>query len=180
MIEYRVNKDKGVVCAFMKDCNRDFVNYVYNCTAVHRNGNCNYVASLINRKYLEEFPDKFVAVAKCNSETGDTFNEEFGKEVAKAKLLSKYYSVRGRFIRNIFADIQEMFETTLDNLNDGFFVASSKMTMNNDIVYAVNLGYNPTDPNDSLMKYVNEEDSEDWVDIDVYDEEEPSSTEENN
>lgn len=187
MIEYRVNKDKGVVCAFMVNCNEDFVNYVYNCTAVHRNGSCNYIADLINAKYLEEFPDRFVAVAKCNPETGDEWNEEFGKEVAKAKLLAKYYNVRGRFIRDIFSDIQNMCEDTLDKLNEGFFTASSKMTMNNDVVYAVNRGYNPTDPEDSLMKYLDSDEDEDWVDVDGFDEdvdedadEEPVIEEENN
>ena len=182
MIEYRVNKDKGVVCAFMKDCNRDFVNYVYNCTAVHRNGSCNFIADLINTKYLNEFPDRFVAVAKCNSETGDEWNEEFGKEVAKAKLLAKYYNVRSRFIRNIFGDIQDMFEDALNKLNDGFFVSSSKMTMNNDVVYAVNQGYNPTNPDDDLMKYI---ETDDWTDIDDFEddvvgEEDQATDEENN
>ena len=171
MIEYRVNKNKGVVCAFMVGCNQDFVNYVYNCTAVHRNGNCNFAAELINQKYLNEFPDRFFATAKCNEETGDEWNEEFGKEVAKAKLLSKYYTVRARFIKDIFSDISEMITGTngvLDKLNEGFFMATTKMSMNNDIVFAVNQGYNPTDPDDDISKYVGDDEplnEEEWADI---------------
>ena len=170
MIEYRINKDKGVVCAFMTNCNHDFVNFVYNCTAVHRNGDCNFVADLIDKKLLEEFPDRFFAVAKCNPETNDTWNEEFGKEVAKAKLLSKYYRVRARFIGEIFSDISMMmndFRTgILSRLNEGFSVATEKMTINNEIVYAVNTGYDPTDPDSDITQYL---DAQDWNDLEAAD-----------
>lgn len=184
MIQYRVNKNKGVVCAFMTDCNQDFVNYIYNCTAVHRNGNCNFLANLINQKLLNEFPDRFFAVAKCNPETGDEWNEEFGKEVAKAKLLSKYYNVIARFVKDIFSDIANMVTETggiLDKLNDGFFMATTKLAMNNDIVSAVNMGYNPTDPEDDISKYYISMDTplsdEEWEELDISDEEKTSSKE---
>jgi len=182
MIEYRVNKNKGVVCAFMKDCNQDFVNYVYNCTAVHRNGDCNFLADIINKKFLEEFPDRFYAVAKCNPETNDEWNEEFGKEVAKAKLLTKYYRVRSRFIGEIFNDIHKMVnddqEGILSKLNEGFFTATTKMSANNDLVYAVNMGYDPTDPNSDISNYITGNDDisdEDWEELENMVEELPTT-----
>ena len=42
----------------------------------------------------------------------------------------------------------------LDKLNEGFFMATTKLAMNNDLVSAVNMGYDPTDPDDDISKYV--------------------------
>jgi hypothetical protein len=172
MIEYRVNKDKGTVCAFMTNCRQDFINYVYNATRIHRRGVCSSLADLVQSKW-DKFPDRFVAVAKCNPT--DKWNEELGKEVAKAKLLIRYYTSRSNFIRNIYTEMSQVIQESLNNLNFGFMVSMDRCSANANILEAINQGYDPTDPNSDFTQFF--PDMEDDEDFNVVDEEYTSSKE---
>ena len=173
MIEYRVNEEKGTVCAFMTNCRQDFINYVYNSTRVHSGGSCNFLADLVPDKW-DNFPDKFVAVAKCNPE--DKWNADLGKEVAKARLLTRYYATRSNFIRKIYANIMTIMEESLNNLNFGFMMSVDRFNSNENILDAVNRGYDPTDPNSDIANFFPDVD-EDVVDDEKFDAEESSSEE---
>ena len=172
MIEYRINEDKGTVCAFMTNCRQDFINYVYNATRVHSGGICSYLADIIRAKW-DKFPDKFVAVAKCNPE--DKWNADLGKEVAKAKLLIRYYTARSNFIRSIYTEIAQVVQESLNNLNFGFMVSMDRCSANTNILDAINQGYDPTDPNSDFSQFF--PDVEEDEDFDIKVEEDISSKE---
>ena len=136
MIIYVVNEEKKKVCAYMPDCRQDFINYVYNCGSVNNDGRLKFIADIVSFDKLAKFPDKFFAVATCDDR--DDFDPEIGKEIAKAKLLVKYYNTRARFIRSIYEEAIEYFNKFAESLQTGYEVALQKVEDSQNYVDDVN------------------------------------------
>lgn len=77
-IKYFINKEKGIIVAVLEDCKDDFFYYMLTKDpAVPISEEC----PLMREKYIGK--------AKCCS--SDNFDEEYGKELARTRLLLKYY-----------------------------------------------------------------------------------------
>lgn len=85
MIKYIVNKEKGVVVAYMEGCMDDA-----RVEAMKRFG-----IDVTNSHTFGDFldmPNTFKGVARLKN--SDVFDENIGKNVAKAKLLRTYFNVK--------------------------------------------------------------------------------------
>ena len=112
MIKYFVNKEKRTVVAkfentFVLTDNGVWEKYIANhiCKTINKTkgGNDLYLNDKnIYFKFIEDAikqNDSYYGIAKC-ADT-DTFDVEKGKEIAKKKLLKKYYSTQERALLNI-------------------------------------------------------------------------------
>lgn len=77
-IKYFINKEKGIIVAVLEDCEDDFYDYMLTKDPAF---------SILD----EHLPmrEKYIGKAKCCS--SDNFDEEYGKELARTRLLLKYY-----------------------------------------------------------------------------------------
>lgn len=77
-IKYFINKEKGIIVAVLEDCKDDFHDYMLTKDRAF---------SIWNE--CCPMREKYVGKAKCCS--SDNFDEEYGKELARTRLLLKYY-----------------------------------------------------------------------------------------
>lgn len=82
-IHYHVNEEKGVVVAVLEGVEYDAIDLL-----MRKNKYLSY-PSMWPRTQPFMLKDKYVGKAKCME--GDVFNIEVGKELAKERLLLKYY-----------------------------------------------------------------------------------------
>ena len=101
-IKYYTNPSKKQVIAVLSNTSMDAVNKIAKVTADHP-------FYCLNEKYV--MPDKFRAVATCMD--GDEYDENIGKEIAKAKLMKRYYK---SFDKKI-----ELFKEDMIMLNSRIF-----------------------------------------------------------
>lgn len=99
-IKYVVDEKKRVIVAIMEDTAEDAILYMYR-----------------KRFFLDIFPfevrmkDKYVGVARCCEE--DEFDVNLGKELAKKRVLEKYYTDFLKAIDEMKRTIDEHFEKTI-------------------------------------------------------------------
>lgn len=101
-IKYYSNPSKKQIIAVLSNTSMDAINKIAKVTADHP-------FFCMNEKYT--MPDKFRAVATCMD--GDEFDEAVGKEIAKKKLMKRYYK---SFDKRV-----EMFKEDLIMLNSRVF-----------------------------------------------------------
>ena len=112
MIKYFVNKKKRTVAAKFentsvltdKDVWKEYIaNHIYKTISKTKGGNDLYLNDRnIYYKFIEDAikqNDSCYGIARC-ADT-DTFDVEKGKEIAKKRLLKKYYSTQERALLNI-------------------------------------------------------------------------------
>lgn len=113
MIKYIVNKEKRIVVAIIEfEKNEEtFVNssYIYDDLnwALHRLKKDG--GFVINKNSKEEkmfFPHYMSAKAKCNPE--DEWNEEYGKQLARQRLVEKIHNYRSNSYKIIADKIEEI------------------------------------------------------------------------
>lgn len=95
-IKYYVSKENKVVVAYVSGCREDAM----------RKLACD---NLLNKYYID-FPNNFRGVAKLKD--GDEWDEEKGRQVAKAKLLRAYH----REMKNSYLSLYEYKLKELDPL----------------------------------------------------------------
>lgn len=78
-IKYFVNKEKGIVVAVLEKCETDFYFYM-------RENDLGFAPYGSTACWMK---DKYIGKAKCCS--SDDFDEEYGKELARTRLLLRYY-----------------------------------------------------------------------------------------
>ena len=122
MIEYNVNKEKGIVVAYFKDDEKNTSHdYWFNCivTKLQKLSQINFLANdLIYDMVLASANEALACVGnlygKAKVHGDDVFDEEKGKEIARMKLLSKYYKAEGDaiyyFMKRYNRMVQKMFQ----------------------------------------------------------------------
>ena len=84
MIKYNVDKEKGIVEAFIEGCENDVLNHV------NRRLRAVGFGPIDGQKL--KMKDSFHAKAKCHPD--DTFDEAVGMEIARGRVLDKYHENR--------------------------------------------------------------------------------------
>lgn len=94
-IHYHVNEEKGVVVAVLEGVEYDAIDLLM--------GKNEYLSYFSRWPRIQPFmlKDKYVGKAKCME--GDVFNIEVGKELAKERLLLKYY-------KDLYKAFEKFFE----------------------------------------------------------------------
>lgn len=94
-ITYYVNSEKGVVVARLSNLREE------NTTLIKKLTENYFQKPLSTRcmKLVQQFPDSYTGVAKLCS--GDTFDEERGREIARNRLLKKVYDSKARIIDSV-------------------------------------------------------------------------------
>ncbi len=93
-IRYQVNPEKRTVACYLTDCENDIF-YAFNPKE-------NSVIWDLNVDW--KIKDRYVGVAKCSED--DTFDEEFGKKLARNRMLKEYYK-----------DVSDRYMEIVDVLN---------------------------------------------------------------
>lgn len=97
-MNYYVVPEQGKVIGVLNGCAWDAVRKIEKLTN-------NTSACFFDKKYL--MPNTFRAVAKCSED--DVFDEETGKEIAKQKVMDKYYDSLDRRMVMFFGEIQDLY-----------------------------------------------------------------------
>lgn len=112
MIRYYVNEKKRTVSAVLggvgENVKGDALKYYFK-------GSGYFIKPF---PYIQSFyiNDKYVGVAKCHPD--DAFDVETGKEIAKAKCLSKYYRDRDRAVVDIWQHVVDANQKVVEHLLD--------------------------------------------------------------
>lgn len=102
-IKYVINKEEGAVTAIMTNCTFDVEREV---TKKFKGKLLNTCFRLINMNKLF-LPKTISATTRVHGE--DVFDESLGKEIARKKLLRKYYSLKAKVLKNFFLDTKEVY-----------------------------------------------------------------------
>ena len=105
-IKYVVNPEKKTVVCLLEGCKDD----VYNAMSPSEQ------AIVLFLHVNCELNNKYIGVAKCDPE--DTFDEEFGRKLARNRMLKKYYRDRAYIYYNI--------KECVDTFSTRFFKYSAK------------------------------------------------------
>ena len=103
-IKYYTNPDKKQVHAVLKGCEFDAINKIDKFM-------CNNNWCLTSNNYL--MPNEFRAVAKCHPD--DNFDETRGKDIAKERLMKKYYKAFDARIDKFRTDLIEINSKVFTN-----------------------------------------------------------------
>lgn len=93
-IQYYVDAEKGVVIAKLNRLRRENYDMVERLTYWDCWIENTFARSIYD--FIDQFPDYYVGVAKCYS--GDTFDEELGKKIARARLLIKVNNTKAKVL----------------------------------------------------------------------------------
>lgn len=123
MIEYNVNKEKGTVVAYFKDDSEHTSHdYWANCilTKLQKLSQTNLLVNDQVCGMALASTDEALACAgnlygKAKIYGNDTFDEKKGKEIARAKLLSKYYEAESNAIYYFTKRYNEMVHKMIEN-----------------------------------------------------------------
>lgn len=123
MIEYNVNEEKGTVVAYFKDDEKNTSHeYWFNCimTKLQKLSQINFLANdLICNMALTSVDEALACTGnlygKAKVHGDDVFDEEKGKEIARMKLLSKYYQAESDAIYYFTKRYNRMVHEMLQN-----------------------------------------------------------------
>ena len=123
MIEYNVNKEKGTVVAYFKDDRKNTSrDYWFNCimTKLQKLSQTDFFTNDLMYNMASASVNEALACAgnlygKAKVHGDDVFDEEKGKEIARMKLLSKYYQAESDAIYYFTKRYNEMMHRMLKN-----------------------------------------------------------------
>lgn len=123
MIEYNVNKEKGIVVAYFKDDEKNTSrNYWFDCimTKLQKLSQTDFFTNDLMYNMASASLNEALACAgnlygKAKVHGDDVFDEEKGKEIARMKLLSKYYQAESDAIYYFMKRYNEMMQKMLQN-----------------------------------------------------------------
>ena len=123
MIEYNVNKEKGIVVAYFKDDEKNTSrDYWFDCimTKLQKLSQTDFFTNDLMYNMASASLNEALACAgnlysKAKVHGDDIFDEEKGKEIARMKLLSKYYQAESDAIYYFMKRYNEMMHRMLKN-----------------------------------------------------------------
>lgn len=108
-IKYYVNRENGVVVAKLEDMRRENSEMCAHFNLFDFWG-FDKLTNKINN-YVNSFPDSYVGIARCYP--GDVFDEERGKELARARLLIKVNNTKAKIAHYVIKQLDEVKDTIL-------------------------------------------------------------------
>ena len=123
MIEYNVNKEKGIVVAYFKDDEKNTSrDYWFDCimTKLQKLSQTDFFTNDLMYNMASASLNEALACAgnlygKAKVHGDDIFDEEKGKEIARMKLLSKYYQAESDAIYYFMKRYNDMMQKMLQN-----------------------------------------------------------------
>ena len=123
MIEYNVNKEKGIVVAYFKDDEKNTSrDYWFDCimTKLQKLSQTDFFTNDLMYNMASASVNEALACAgnlygKAKVHGDDIFDEEKGKEIARMKLLSKYYKAESDAIYYFMKRYNRMVHKILQN-----------------------------------------------------------------
>lgn len=123
MIEYNVNKEKGIVVAYFKDNEKNTSrDYWFDCimTKLQKLSQTDFFTNDLMYNMASASLNEALACAgnlygKAKVHGDDIFDEEKGKEIARMKLLSKYYQAESDAIYYFMKRYNEMMQKMFQN-----------------------------------------------------------------
>lgn len=107
-VSYQIDEKSGVVTAVLRGTKNDALNVVAKRIGME---NVNFGETKYNTLIIS---DKFVGKAKCRAD--DFFSVDFGKRLAKARCMKKYYKAKDAAISNWFVIAQNRIDEVYDIL----------------------------------------------------------------
>lgn len=105
-ITYKVFKEGNIVKACLSNTEGDAYNIIDN---VLNKANTKCVSA--HTYFNVILPENYKASARCNVKGGDAFNEEYGKELARSRVLERYHRDIHRYIRQALEDLRVLVAT---------------------------------------------------------------------
>lgn len=103
-IKYYINHENGIVVAKLDDMRRENSEMCAHFSLFNFWGFDEFSDKMI--RYINTFPDSYVGMAKCHP--GDNFDEERGKELARARLLVKVNNAKAKIMHHYMKQIDEI------------------------------------------------------------------------
>lgn len=103
-IKYYVNHENGAVVAKLEDMRHENCEMFAHFNPFDLGGFGNLSDEMI--RYINTFPDSYVGMAKCHPR--DNFDEEYGKELARARLLVKVNNAKAKIMHHYMKQIDEI------------------------------------------------------------------------
>jgi hypothetical protein len=116
-VKYIVDKNNGIVVAEIDGCRCDAIEELNRRFIPNVTSGIDVMWSYGNRKFLMK--DKYRAVARCHEE--DTWDEEFGKRVACAKLTDVYHRSMNKRLNLFVTKFSRIVGEISDYLSDKKF-----------------------------------------------------------
>lgn len=106
---YYIDNEKKIIICKITDCTFDAINLI------EKFENCSY--KFLNRDEADKYyiNDSYVGKATCQD--GDIYDEEFGKKLAKKKMLKKYHVARDRAILRYINNNLKKTEKAIDYMS---------------------------------------------------------------
>ena len=116
MIDYIINKEKRTIVAMIKfydktECFKDadgIFDDAYSLLRRIRHDNYLYDKTYFTKNAKMFFPNHIAAKAKCSP--NDEWNEEFGKELARKRLVEKIHNYRSNSYKIVGEMIEEIYD----------------------------------------------------------------------
>lgn len=105
-ITYKVFKEGNIVKACLSDTAGDAYNII---DKVLHKANTKCIGAITYFDVL--LPENYKATARCNVKAGDAFNEEYGKELVRSRILGSYHRDIHRYIRQALEDLRVLVAT---------------------------------------------------------------------
>ena len=121
-VKYHVNPETRVVIAMLildDGANRTYCpnetpalyDYLKTSGLTQNSGKYCFVNLNYSGIYL---PKKYIGISRCAE--GDTFDEEFGKRLAKSRAYAKYYAKREKVLRNTIKELDKFHESMVSGI----------------------------------------------------------------
>lgn len=109
-IKYYVNRDNGVVVAKLDNLRLENSNMCSSFFDMYNLWSFDKFTNKVN-DYINSFPDAYVGIARCYP--GDVFDEDRGKELARARLLIKVNNTKAKIAHYVIKQLDEVKDTIL-------------------------------------------------------------------
>ena len=109
-IKYYVNRDNGVVVAKLDNLRLENFKMCSSFFNLYDFWSLDTLLGKINN-YINSFPDAYVGIARCYP--GDVFDEDRGKELARARLLIKVNNTKAKIAHYVIKQLDEVKDTIL-------------------------------------------------------------------
>ena len=113
-IQYFINEQEQVVVAKLDNFRSDTIEMVERIIFENADKHLVFWESPFVRSMVSHYPDSYYGIAKCNKNDGDEWDVEFGKALARARLLKKVTNAKSR----ILYGVKKYLSARVDEVNE--------------------------------------------------------------
>lgn len=113
-IQYFINEQEQVVVAKLDNFRSDTIEMAER--IIHGDDSKHFIFYDVPfvRSMVSHYPDVYYGIAKCNKNDGDEWDVEFGKTLARARLLKKVTNAKSR----ILYGVKKYLSVRIDEVNE--------------------------------------------------------------